>query len=55
MMSFEISSADQRQEYADSWPDSIDDSQTRDHLAWKAEFGLGKMVEEMISKLQHPS
>ena len=51
---FEISYApDFRQKIADSWPQSIDDSAAREQWGWKAEFGLGKMAEDMIKNLRN--
>jgi nucleoside-diphosphate-sugar epimerase len=50
---FEISYVpDFRQKIADSWPCSIDDSQARAQWGWKVEFGLEKMVEDMIKNLR---
>ena len=43
---------DFRQAIADSWPNSIDDSQARNDWNWQHEFALEKMVEEMIGQLQ---
>ncbi len=46
---FEISyKPDYRQEIADSWPSSIDDSQAQKQWGWKHEFNLEKMVKVMI-------
>lgn len=50
---FEISYVpDFRQKIADSWPCSIDDSQACAQWGWKVEFGLEKMVEDMIKNLR---
>ncbi|MBP8823616.1 MAG: NAD-dependent epimerase/dehydratase family protein [Flavobacteriales bacterium] len=43
---------DVRQAYADSWPNSIDDSAARTDWAWKPEFDLKAMVADMISHLK---
>lgn len=43
---------DERQAIADSWPDSIDDSQAREDWGWEPEFDLPKMTEEMVKKLK---
>lgn len=43
---------DHRQQIADSWPQSIDDSVARTDWGWQHEFDLPKMTEEMISQLQ---
>lgn len=45
-------SPDSRQKIADSWPASIDDSEARRDWGWKHEYGLGKMVDVMLSRLQ---
>tara|TARA_B100000809_G_scaffold210799_1_gene214250 strand:- start:1054 stop:2025 length:972 start_codon:yes stop_codon:yes gene_type:complete len=45
-------SPDIRQEYADSWPDSVDDSEARNDWGWKAEFGLEQLVNEMLTNLE---
>ena len=42
---------DHRQEYADSWPDDIDDSVAKDDWGWKAEYDLTRMVDEMLDRL----
>ena len=49
---FEISfNPDFRQNIADSWPKSIDDSQARKDWGWKQKFGLGEIVEDMLKNL----
>ena len=40
---------DQRQQYADSWPMSIDDSIARRDWGWKHEFDMDSMTKTMIS------
>ncbi|MBR79694.1 MAG: hypothetical protein CMA88_02790 [Euryarchaeota archaeon] len=42
---------DVRQEYADSWPDSIDGSIAEREWGWAPEFDLDRMVEEMLQGL----
>ena len=42
---------DERQQYADSWPDDVDDSVAREDWGWKAEYDLGRMVDEMLDRL----
>lgn len=42
---------DIRQQYADSWPDAVDDSAAKSDWNWQAEFGLIKLVDEMLSNL----
>ena len=42
---------DVRQEYADSWPDSIDGSIAGREWGWAPEFDLNRMVEEMLQGL----
>lgn len=50
---FEISYApDFRQEIADSWPSSIDDSEAREQWGWKPEFNLDQTTEEMLGNLK---
>jgi len=49
---FTISYApDFRQEIADSWPDSIDDSQARTDWGWMPEYDLQKTTSEMLAGL----
>jgi len=43
---------DDRQEIADSWPDSMDDSPAREDWNWQPDYGLEEMTEEMIEKLR---
>ncbi len=42
---------DFRQEIADSWPDSINDSAAREEWGWKPDFDLTRMTEDMLSVL----
>jgi nucleoside-diphosphate-sugar epimerase len=42
---------DFRQEIADSWPDSIDDSFARSHWDWEARFDVSKMVQDMLTNV----
>jgi nucleoside-diphosphate-sugar epimerase len=50
---FEISyEPDFRQQIADGWPQSIDDSAAREHWDWKHEFDLEKMTAEMLKNLK---
>lgn len=44
-------SPDFRQEIADSWPSSIDDSSAQNDWGWKASFDLEKMTKEMFKGL----
>lgn len=43
---------DYRQQIADSWPQSIDDSVARGDWGWKEEFGLEAMTADMIRNLR---
>lgn len=43
---------DQRQEIADSWPRSIDDSDAREEWQWRPQFGLHSMTVDMLDKLR---
>ncbi len=52
---FEITySPDFRQQIADSWPQSINDSQARRDWNWKHKFDLKTMTEDIINNLQKP-
>jgi nucleoside-diphosphate-sugar epimerase len=42
---------DIRQRYADSWPDSVDDSCARNDWNWEPSFGLTSLVDDMIKNL----
>jgi len=42
---------DFRQDIADSWPQSIDDSCAREEWNWKHSFDLSKMTKDMIKAL----
>ena len=42
---------DSRQNIADSWPCSIDDSKAQKDWGWKAEFDLEKTTEKMLKNL----
>ena len=44
-------SSDYRQEIADSWPNSLEDSLAKEHWGWQAEYDMPKLVEEMIKNL----
>ncbi len=42
---------DDRQDIADSWPDTVDDSAAREDWDWDHEYGLDAMVEDMFENL----
>ena len=42
---------DIRQNYADSWPDSVDDEVAKNDWEWKPEFQLETLVKDMIENL----
>lgn len=42
---------DERQEIADSWPDTIDDTAARQDWGWEPDYGFERMVEDMIDNL----
>ena len=42
---------DFRQQIADSWPSSLDDSAAREEWGWKPEYDLKAMTRDMIEKL----
>lgn len=43
---------DFRQDIADSWPSSIDDSKARDDWGWQHKYSLDEMTEEMLANLK---
>ena len=43
---------DERQQYAESWPRSIDDSRARQDWDWKHEYGISAMTEDMLHHIQ---
>lgn len=43
---------DYRQQIADSWPQSIDDSQARADWGWKHEYDLERMTADMLENLK---
>ena len=45
-------SPDERQKIADSWPNTINDSQARDDWGWKAEYDLDKISQVMIDNIK---
>ncbi len=50
---FEVSyEPDFRQEIADSWPNSIDDSAARTEWGWQPQYDLDAMTEDMLKHLQ---
>ncbi|GAA4279975.1 NAD-dependent epimerase/dehydratase family protein [Gaetbulibacter aestuarii] len=50
---FEISyKPDYRQDIADSWPNSINDSYARQDWGWKHEFSLEAITKDMLSELE---
>lgn len=50
---FEVTyTPDHRQQIADSWPQSIDDSAARKDWGWQHEFDLSKMTGVMLEKLR---
>jgi nucleoside-diphosphate-sugar epimerase len=44
---------DIRQQYADSWPQRIDDSEARADWGWSHEYDLSHMTEDMLSHIQN--
>jgi len=42
---------DIRQNYADSWPDSVDDEVAKNDWEWEPEFQLETLVKDMIENL----
>jgi nucleoside-diphosphate-sugar epimerase len=50
---FEVSyEPDYRQEIAETWPTSIDDSAAREEWGWKPDYDLDAMTADMIAKLK---
>ena len=43
---------DHRQQIAESWPQSIDDSKAHEDWGWKPEFDLDRMSEDIITNLK---
>jgi nucleoside-diphosphate-sugar epimerase len=43
--------ADYRQQIADSWPQSIDDSSARADWGWRPEYDLATMTTDMFQNL----
>jgi nucleoside-diphosphate-sugar epimerase len=49
---FKISyNKDYRQEIADSWPESLEDSLAKEHWGWQAQYNMQELVKEMIENL----
>lgn len=42
----------ERQAIADSWPNSLDDTQAREQWGWKPNYLLDEMTEDMLEKLK---
>jgi nucleoside-diphosphate-sugar epimerase len=42
---------DYRQQIADGWPQSIDDTEARKDWGWKEEYDLKKMTKDMLDNL----
>ena len=42
---------DYRQDIADSWPDSIDDSKAREDWGWSPNYTLSKMTKDILESL----
>jgi nucleoside-diphosphate-sugar epimerase len=43
---------DFRQQIADGWPKSIDDSTAREHWGWQPQYDLGTMTADMLKNLE---
>jgi nucleoside-diphosphate-sugar epimerase len=51
--SFEIVyKPDSRQNIADSWPQSIDDSEAQQDWGWKAQYDISSMTDDMLENLK---
>jgi nucleoside-diphosphate-sugar epimerase len=46
---------DSRQNIADSWPDSIDDSAARQDWGWNEKYSLEKLVSNMLENIESAS
>ncbi|MFM2000415.1 MAG: hypothetical protein RL204_2362, partial [Bacteroidota bacterium] len=42
---------DFRQGLADSWPNSINDTEAREHWGWKHKYDLNLLVSTMITEI----
>jgi hypothetical protein len=42
---------DYRQQIAESWPQSIDDTVARKDWNWKEEYNISRMVKDMLANL----
>jgi nucleoside-diphosphate-sugar epimerase len=45
---------DIRQQYADSWPQRMDDSEARTDWGWSHEYDLSHMTEDMLAHIEQP-
>jgi len=45
-------SPDYRQQIADSWPQSIDDSEAQKHWGWQPKYNLSRLVNTMLQNLE---
>jgi nucleoside-diphosphate-sugar epimerase len=53
---FEIAyQPDHRQQIADTWPHSLDDTHARADWGWHARIGLDALVEDMLAHIQMPA
>ena len=44
---------DFRQQIANNWPASIDDTEAREDWGWKHDYGLSELVEDMLTQLRN--
>lgn len=51
IMDYEVCSV--RQDIADSWPNSLDDSAAREEWGWNPKYDLSSMTKDMLGKLRH--